>query len=278
MSEHYVLKIFPFNNDKKCIVCVITGSDGGITWARKIALQFNANGIPACAFVYWHYKMLPKDLSCIPIESIEDMVSKLKKQGYKKIYLYGFSKGAEQALVASTYFSDIDGVIAVSPSCAVFEGFSTKGYSDHSAWTYRGQELPYIKAQVKNFNIAKMYLSQGGYAFLNNFTKAFEKGFSEENRIKIENANCPILLISSQDDSIWPSKKMGDILMQKLKTVSYPYSYQHIVYPKSSHILCPVKSVKLKIFPQERKYAKNCKLARKHAFEASVGWIKNHTN
>lgn len=277
MSEHYVLEFFICNNDKKCIACVMTGSDGGITWARKIAQQFYTNGISACAFAYWKYKTLPKQLFCIPIESIEDMVSKLKKQGYKKFYLYGFSKGAEQALLASSLFSNIDGVVAVSPACAVFEGFSTKGYSAHSAWMYQGQELPYISTQVPNFSIAKMYLSQGGYAFLNNFTKSFEKGFSEDNRIKIENANCPILLISSQDDSIWPSKRMGEILIQKLRTVSYPYSYEQIVYSKLGHILCPVKSVKLKIFPQERKYPKYCKQARNHAFKSAVEWINNLT-
>lgn len=272
-SNNYLFELFPVNKDKSRIVCVMTGSDGGIDWAKKISKEFNTHKIPSCAFAYWNYKHLTKKLSQIPVEAVESMVNYLKEKGYKKVYLYGLSKGGELSLLYASLFSNIDGVIAVSPPCAIFEGYSLTGYSNHSPWTFKEKEIPYICAFSRKFNLLTMYLANGGYAFLNIFTKAFNEGFSDENRIKIENATCKILFISAKNDSVWDSAKMCNLMIEKLKSVNYKYQYKHISFEKASHVLCPIKSPKLKVFPQERQYPKDCTKSRNEAFKATIKWI-----
>lgn len=83
---------------------VVTGSDGGIKWAKGISKIFCDNGISCLAVAYWKEKNLPKSLSLIPIEIIAEAADCLKNKGYAKIGIYGFSKGAELALLAASHF------------------------------------------------------------------------------------------------------------------------------------------------------------------------------
>ena len=272
-TESYLLEQYPTRGNKEIIVCVMTGSDGGIKWSRYIAKRFNEAGFSACALAYWNYKNLPKMLSSIPVEIVETAVITLKKQGYKKVCLYGVSKGAELSLLSASLFDNIDGVIAVSPSCAVFEGFSAIGYNGHSSWTYQGKELPFISISENKINPINMHLGKFGYAFRKRFEIAFERGFSEDNRIKIENAKCPVLLISASDDSIWQAAEMGDIIIKKLDDILYKYPYKHLVYDTASHVLAPSKGLINKVFIQERKHPKECEKSRRKAFDAAVDWV-----
>ncbi|MDR0896774.1 MAG: hypothetical protein LBN04_02850 [Oscillospiraceae bacterium] len=267
------LELYPTDN-KNRIVLIMSGSDGGIHWARQIAKRFAKCGIASCAMAYWKYKALPKQLSLIPVEAVESAIKYLKALGYQKVALYGVSKGAELALLSASLFSDVGAVVAVSPPCAAFEGLSMRGYTEHSAWTYQSAEVPFIPTGVGKFNTIAMYVKDGGYAFLKNFTAAFAHGFSEENCIKVENARCPILLLSAEDDSIWPATKMSNIIIAKLDAVGYQYPYRHISFAKASHVLCPVQSIARKVFPQERKYPKECEQARQAAFDAAIAWIQ----
>ncbi|MDR0928602.1 MAG: hypothetical protein LBM74_02685 [Oscillospiraceae bacterium] len=267
------LELYPADNKEK-IVLIMSGSDGGMNWARQIAKRFAGRGMASCAMAYWKYKALPKELSSIPIEAVESAIKHLKALGYQKVALYGVSKGAELALLSASLFSDVGAVVAVSPPCAAYEGLSMRGYTGHSAWTYQRAEVPFIPTGVGKFNTIAMYVKDGGYAFLKNFTTAFAHGFSEENRIKVENACCPILLLSAEDDSIWPATKMSNIMMEKLDAVGYQHPYRHLSFAKASHVLCPVKSIVRKIFPQERKYPKECEQSRQAAFAAAVDWIE----
>jgi len=65
--------------------------------------------------------------------------------------------------------------------------------------------------------------------------------------MKIENTTCPILLISTADDSVWPSAEIGEIIISKLKEIGYKYSYRHITFEQ----------------------------ARREAIEAAVHWIQH---
>jgi dienelactone hydrolase len=53
--------------------------------------------------------------------------------------------------------------------------------------------------------------------------------------IEVEKASCPILLISGRDDQLWPSERMADLIMDRLRERNYPYEYRHITYPSAGH-------------------------------------------
>lgn len=67
---------------------------------------------PALALALFRTRQTQKDLSCVPVEYVENSISWLKDQGYQKIGIDGTSKGSEMALVAASMFPDISCVIA----------------------------------------------------------------------------------------------------------------------------------------------------------------------
>ncbi|MDR1689862.1 MAG: hypothetical protein LBS21_14840, partial [Clostridiales bacterium] len=96
---------------KDKVIIVVSGSDGGIKWAAKIAESFSACGVSSFALSYWKTKNTSKTLSLIPIEIVQAAVCWLKDEGYKKVGIYGLSKGAEFALAAGSYLPQIEFVI-----------------------------------------------------------------------------------------------------------------------------------------------------------------------
>lgn len=275
MKKEYYFEHYPINNDNKKIVCVLTGADGGINWSRQIAKQFNKQHYSSCAIAYWKYKKLKKEISNISLEIIEEIVEYLKQLGYEKVYLYGLSKGAEMCLLYSSLFNNIDGVIAISPSCCILEGFSYKGYSNQSSWTYNNQEFEYLSFKNKRFKLFKTLFYKENSYLKSQFENTFKVGYYENNRIKIENATCPIILMSCKNDSIWPSSMMCDLMMDTLYNMDYKYDNEHISYDYASHVISPIKSFKLKVFKSERLHKKTCDNIRRDAFITVIQWLNN---
>jgi len=48
--------------------------------------------------------------------------------------------------------------------------------------------------------------------------------------IEVENINGPILLISAAQDEIWPSEKMSDAIVERLREKGFSYPYQNLSY------------------------------------------------
>jgi len=48
--------------------------------------------------------------------------------------------------------------------------------------------------------------------------------------IKVEKTNGPILLISGDDDRVWPSKEMSEKIVERIKTNEFPFEYRHLCY------------------------------------------------
>lgn len=145
--------LYPSDKKDKAII-VVSGSDGGIKWAQKIAKKFSLNKVTALAVAYWGIKDAPNNLSLVPIETVLSAVCWLNEKGYKKVGTYGVSKGAELALTSASFISQIEFVIAVSPACCVFEGIAKPSYSGTSSWTWKGEPLPYVS--FKNISVSLM--------------------------------------------------------------------------------------------------------------------------
>lgn len=76
-------EMFPSENTDMAMI-VVTGSDGGIKWAKEISKVFCDNGISCLAIAYWKEKNLPKSLSLIPIEIIAEATTILKTKAIQK--------------------------------------------------------------------------------------------------------------------------------------------------------------------------------------------------
>jgi hypothetical protein len=53
--------------------------------------------------------------------------------------------------------------------------------------------------------------------------------------VPVEQIHAPVLLLSGKSDSMWPSSKMGDLVVQRLAKAHHPFEYRHVAYDDAGH-------------------------------------------
>ena len=151
------------------------------------------------------------------MEYAENAIRWLQGQGYQKIAVDGISKGSEYALLAASRFPEISCVVARVPSYFVSEGMiGRKAPSGTSCWSYHGEELSYTPYIIRDFDIIK-HLRK--YGELNILSYNTGKDVTDESIIPVENIHGPILLISTESDTVWPSVEQADCIEDRLRGI-----------------------------------------------------------
>jgi len=57
--------------------------------------------------------------------------------------------------------------------------------------------------------------------------------------IPVERTQGSMLLISGDDDRMWPSAGMGDQIVERLHAHRYPFRFRHCRYPGAGHLMRP---------------------------------------
>lgn len=233
-----VAKIFYPETSEPCpAIIVLSGSDGG--FYEHAAQSFAQNGYVALALAYFNAEGLPEKLENIPLEYFLNGIEWLKNQPQvesEKIHVYGISRGGELALLLASTFSDqIASVVAVVPSCVTYGGIPNETMP---AWTLHGKPLPIAPApseadereQLKTQEsviLTTLFLEKK-----NENKQAFDDAF-----IKVENIECPILLVSGKDDKMWPSSMYSNLIMQRLDECGSEIVRKHLCYDKAGHLI-----------------------------------------
>ena len=84
-------------------------------------------------------------------------------------------------------------MIAYVPSAVVFQDVSAYN-PDKSSWSYKGEPLPFVP--FVSFDYSELYKLS-----LQNADTV------KKVVIKVENIECPVLLLSGKEDTVWPSAK-----------------------------------------------------------------------
>lgn len=253
---------------------VLSGSDGMFSVAKKIAKRYMDNGIPSLAVAYYNTPQTPKNLAEIPVEFVENAVRWLRGRGYVKIAVYGISKGAEYALLSASLIENINAVVAVSPSCCVFQGLTAnRRPAEKSSWSWRGNSQPYVSFGTYIPHFFSNLLTNREIRFFDEYNKLLDTELNEENTIKVENIKGSILLLSAHDDTMWPSERMGKLIEERLTQKGFPHFFRHQVYEYASHALCPISSPLYKGIRMERKYPKECAQSRENALNLSLDFL-----
>jgi dienelactone hydrolase len=267
----------PSGDRKDKVIITLTGSDGGMDGARRLARFYAARNIPALAVAYFKTRQTPKHLSEIPVDYIESAVQWLKTQGYTRVAIDGISKGAELALLASSLIPDITCVIARSPSYFVCEGLS-KNYhlSNTSSWSWHGKPLPYTAFIERHAAIIKDLLRTREFSIVQHYRSLH---VTDESIIPVENINGPVLLLSSTIDTAWPSSEYGEKLCERFEASGFQYPYRHESYDTVSHYLTPMDMWEAKLlFKVEREQPAACSQSRKAALAITLDWINTVWN
>jgi pimeloyl-ACP methyl ester carboxylesterase len=126
------------------------------------------------------------------------------------------------------------------PSGIAHAGISGGGLREtyrRPAWTYRGQPIPFLSSR----NVDQMEqppMSSEPRPLTPIFLRAMQdRDAVEAAEIPVERINGPVLLLSGQDDQMWPSPVLAEIAMKRLAAHHFRFSYEHVSYPGAGHVL-----------------------------------------
>lgn len=219
---------------KKTVVITLSGFEGGhLPKTSLLALAGKGYDVFSLAYVA-PPSMLPDKISKIPIEYLAKAVNWLKSNNnYQNhsIVLLGVSKGAELALLYGSYYHNIDGIIAYSPSCLLLPSITTTNDSKptQSPWSYQYKPLPF--APVKKLVSTTKTVTYQQY--IEPLLK--DVGVLKKAMIKVENIRCPMLLLSGNDDKMWGAEKMARLILYKLEANFKPKQAKSVVYKNAGH-------------------------------------------
>ena len=215
------------NNDQPLIVG-LGGSEGGNAWTsgywKKTRDRFLENGYAFLAIGYFGSKGTPDILNEIEIENVYNAIktaANYEQVNSKKIAVIGGSRGADLALLLGSYYEDINCVISIVGSNAVFPGH-TAHYST-SCFKYRGSELPFVPVNEEAVSFLMKRDLRGAFETMLKDTLAMENA-----AIKVEQIKGPVLLLSATKDEICPSTMMAEYIIERLKENKFNYSFEHI--------------------------------------------------
>ena len=213
------------------------GSSGGfgptVGWAPALA----ADGFAVLAVAYFGGPGLPPALLEIDVEVVERAVAWLFDRGAvagDAVAVMGISRGSELALLSSVLLDRVGPVVAFAPSGIVWSALGPDGPIDAPAWTFRGEPIPYVAVAGES---AAGEQGGGRLVVLRDF---FEVALADPARwadaeIAIEQAKGPILLVSGEDDAMWPSTPMATMVERRAAERGARHRVVHLHYPDAGH-------------------------------------------
>jgi dienelactone hydrolase len=228
-------------------VVVLGGSDGGNLYTF-IAALLAAHGMAALSLAYFAYEDLPKDLIEIPVEYFVEAAEWLRARpevGDSRVGVLGFSRGGEAALLVGASSPDVAAVVALVPSGLTGGGIAGADLSAMAkpAWTLNGKPFPLLPPPWDPVSMkeAQDALASGKpLAGRPGMLRALETagGRVAEAAIRVERTRGAILMMSGEDDQLWPSARLTEIAAERLKAAAFAYPFEHRRYSGAGHFAC----------------------------------------
>ncbi len=224
-------------------VVVLGGSGGGLSEGTAALLA--SHGLATLALAYFRAEHLPEDLVEIPLEYFGTGIRWLQRQPRvlgDGVGVMGSSRGGELALLLGATFPEIRAVVGYVPSGVVHAGLSRHQTPDRPpqpAWLYRGEPITFLHSKESARTRAQAP-ADGPLALTPIFLRMLEDDAAVERAtIPVERVNGPVLLISGQDDQMWPSPALAEIAISRLAASRHPHPYQHLTYRGAGHVIGP---------------------------------------
>jgi dienelactone hydrolase len=206
---------------------VLGGSEGRIP--RGLAAALASNGYATLALAYFdptgELPGVPAALSAIPLETFSAAIDWLRSEPAvddARIGIVGASRGAEAALLVASERPEIGAVVAYAPSHVVWPDLAGAG----PAWSRGGGPVPYVP------------VSPAPGPLVDVFSAALaDEAAVDQAAIPVERIEGAVLLVSGEDDQLWPSAAMGEEVIARLEANDYPHRYRHRAYRGAGHLI-----------------------------------------
>lgn len=227
-------------------VMILNGSGGGINEPR--AALYASHGYAAFALGYFKAPGLSDYISDTHLEYFERGLQWLHQRvrplhGF--VALSGQSRGGELVLLLGSLLPElVSAVIGYVPGAVVHcaqNACNPATGRDGPAWWWRGQPLPHL--WENNRNATWEPWDNGPEP--RRHTQAILTGLQdadavERARIRVEQIQGPVLLLSGQDDGSWPSSLYGRMVEERLQQFDHPWPVERYDYEDAGHsILFP---------------------------------------
>ncbi len=212
-------------------VLVLGGSEGGMTYSSLKASELASHGYTTMALAYFDPAAtdgLPTALASIPLEYIDTALAWLAEQPSvdpSRVGLVGSSRGAELALLVAAGNPSVYAVVAYAPTNVAWPAVPP---ATGSAWTRGGQPVPTMPSSVSGSITSSM----------DRFNAALDDSVAvAQAAIPVESINGGVLLLSGEDDELWPSSRMADAVVQRLEQNGFAHPVDHLRYPGAGHLI-----------------------------------------
>jgi dienelactone hydrolase len=223
-------------------VLVVGGSDGGLS--EGLAALLASHGFTALALAYFRAEHLPPDLVEIPLEYFETALRWLGRcpavAGHRH-GVVGRSRGGELALLLGAAFPDrVAAVVGYVPSGYVHAGIrggAAAATPARSAWTAGGTPLTFLAPAGDGALTPAGAVLELTPLFLKSLE---DRAAREGAEIAVERIRGPVLLISGEDDRLWPSAVLAEQAVARSLAHGHPHPVTHLRYPAAGHMIGPV--------------------------------------
>lgn len=230
-------QLFAKENTKQPLVVFFGGSEGGNSMAKKRNAGerqiYTDNGYAVLAIGYFGAEGLPAELDRISLNAIYEEIKRTQQSPIVDetcVAVIGGSKGAELALALASKYSDIDAAVSLAGPHVSFNSIYHASNGRTGSFSFNNESLPYATVPIAAIP----------HLLVGDFRKAHELALEDKEAvaaatIMVENINGPILLISGENDQVWPSAEMSAEVMTRLKEKEFKYPYRHVMVPNGNH-------------------------------------------
>ena len=227
-------------------VMILNGSGGGINEPR--AALYASRGYAAFALAYFKAPGLSAYISNTPLEYFQagmDWLRRNVKPAHDFVALSGQSRGGELVLLlGATFPESVSAVLAYVPGAVVHSGQNAADPQvgrNGPAWLLGGKPVTHV--WENNRTATWKPFDEGPEP--HRHEKAILTALQDPEavaraRIRVENIQGPVMLLSATDDGSWPSSLYSRMVRDKLREVNHPYPVQWLDYEDAGHsILFP---------------------------------------
>jgi dienelactone hydrolase len=204
-------------------VVVLAGSDGG-PGSPLMGALLARHGTVVLSLAHWNHPGTPEAMSGIDVEVVIRAAEWLRAQdgvADEPPALIGISRAGELALLAATLVPDAVGpVVSLVGSGVPWGAFGPGADDNDPAWLFEGRPVPKAFEVPDDPGLESSLADSQGVAAA---------------EIPIERATGPVLLLSGEDDAMWPSTRLSRIAEERAVRLGAADRVTHVAYPDAGH-------------------------------------------